>query len=232
MSAPSSPRELAPVLLALPLILCGAVGCKPRPPERDPAKFAAIGTAMIKNIPTLGAPECTGEQVIGGATLTMRTLLQITKTQYEELPERDEFVNPPELDVPAARVLVDPKASETDRRRAAAELAAAPFYLVYMIDHIDVPLALGVKELKRGFVGARALKYDKKGNLQCVRVFQWENDKQISDAAIAKCNKAAVPPDVSKSLRDDLRVQMLKRVAALGAPPPVGTEMAEKPPSF
>ena len=222
---------LAPVLAAA--FLAGAavtgLGCGAKVPEADPAVFTGLANTMVENVPQLGAPECTGEQVLGGATMTMRTLLQIAKQSIAERPEREEYVNPPELDVPAARVLADEKASERDRRRAAAEIATAPFYLVYLIDHIDVPMALGIKELKRGIASGRALKYDKAGTLQCVRVFLWENDKQLSDAAIAKSNKAVMDPAIAKQLRDDLRAQLLKRIAALGAPPPVGTEMAQKP---
>jgi hypothetical protein len=235
MSARSSAHKLAAVA-ALGLVLGGggaaaSLGCgSQKGAQGDPAAFVALANTMLNNVPTPGAPECPGEQVLGGATMTMRTLLGIAKRKYQETTERKEFVNPPELDAPAARVLLDDKASERDRRAAAAELAAAPFYLVYIIDHVDVPMALGIKELKRGISGGRALKYDKRGNLQCVRVFLWENDKALSDAAIAKSDRAVIDPAVAKQLRDDLTAQLLKRIAALGAPPPVGTEMAKKPP--
>jgi hypothetical protein len=228
MSARSSRRELAPVLLAVGLGL--GLGCSSRGPQGDPAAFAALASTMVTNVPTPGAPACTGAQVLGGATMTMRTLLQIARRPIQDVPERREFVNPPQLDVPAARVLLDAKASEGDRRRAAAELATAPFYLVYIIDHIDVPMALGFKELKLGIAGGRALRYDKQGQLQCVRVFSWHNDKQVSDDAIARSNKAVIDPAVAKQLQDDLTAQLLKRVAALGAPPPAASEMATKPP--
>ena len=89
-------------------------------------------------------------------------------------------------------------------------------------------MALGVKELKRGAVGARAMRYDKQGRLECVRVFVWQNDKAVSNDAIARSNKALIDPAVAKQLRDDLAVQLLKRIAALGAPPPAG-EIATKP---
>lgn len=224
MSARSSLRELA-----LVLVLLGS-GCGPKGPEGDPAKFAALATTMIKNVPVLGVTECTGEQVLGGATMTMRTLLHIAKHPYEaDKPERQEWINPPQLDAPAARVLADDKASASDKRRAAGELAAAPFYLVYLIDVVHVPMALGIKELKRGSAGGRALRYDRKGNLECVRVFLWQNTKAVSEDAIAKSNKAVMDPAVVKQLRDDLIAQLLKRIAALGAPPPVGTEMEGKP---
>ncbi len=233
MSARSSRRELGFLLwfgLAAAGALAGAgCGSKQKVPEADPAAFAALANTMIKNIPVFGVTECTGEQVLGGATMTMRTLLHIAKKPYEERPGRLPFVNPPELDVPAARVLLDEKASERDKRRAAGELALAPFYLVYLVDHVEVPMALGIKELKRGFVGARALRYDKQGNFACVRVFQWENDKAVSDDAIARSDRATMDPAIVKMLQEDLTRQMLKRVAALGAPPPVGTEMARKP---
>lgn len=238
MSAPSSRREPAPLRGPLPSFLTAALalaagagaGCGSKSPQGDPAKFATLATTMIKNVPVPGVTECTGDQVLGGATMTIRTLLAIAKQPFVDKPERQDFVNPPQLDVPAARVLADDKASDADKRRAAAELAAAPFYLVYIIDHVDVPMALGIKELKRGIAGGRALKYDKQGNLQCVRIFLWENDKAVSDDAIAKSDKAVIDPAVAQRLREDLTAQLLKRIAALGAPPPVGTEMAKKPP--
>jgi hypothetical protein len=226
MSARSSVRELASVLGVLGVV----VGCGSKGPQGDPAAFAALAKTMIKNVPVPGAPECPGEQVLGGATMTMLTLLKIAKQPFEDHPGRRDFVNPPELDVPAARTLIDDKASEADRRRAAGELAAAPFYLVYFVDHVDVPMALGIKELKRGVAGGRALKYDKRGNLVCVRVFAWLNDKKVSEEAIAKSDKAVLDPAIVQRLRADLTAQLLRRIAALGAPPPLADEVPQKPP--
>jgi hypothetical protein len=224
--------RLTPLLAAagVAAVALAGAGCGKKAPEGNPAAFTALASTMVKNAPLPGGvPECPGEGVLGGATMTVTTLLKIAKQPIEDLPERKDYVNPPELDVPAARILADEKASETDRRRAAAELATAPFFLVYLIDHVDVPMALGVKELKRGFAAGRAIKYDKQGNAQCVRVFLWQNDKKVSDEAIAKSNKAVIAPDIAQRLRDDLKAELLKRIAALGAPPPVGTEMAQKP---
>jgi len=227
---PGRDARRSPFALALaPALASLLAGCGPKVPEADPAAFASLAKTMTDNVPTPGAPECPGEKVLGGATMTMRTLLQIAKQPVRDIAERREWSNPPELDVPAARVLLDEQASETAKRRAAAELAAAPFYLVYIIDHIDVPMALGIKELKRGSAGGRALRYDKRGQLECVRVFIWQNDKAVSDDAIAKSNKALIDPAIAKRLRDDVTVQLLKRIAALGAPPPKG-EIARKPP--
>ena len=210
--------------------LAGGCGAGSKGPQGDPAKFEAVAKTMLSNVPVPGgAPECTGEQVLGGATMMVRTLLHITKQKYEDTPESRDFVNPPELESPAVRVLADAKASDKDRRRAAGELAAAPFYLAYIIDHVDVPMALGFKELKLGIASGRGLRYDKQGNLQCVRVFHWHNDEQVSADAIAKSDKAVIAPDIAQMLRDDLKAQLLKRIAALGAPPPAAREMAKKP---
>lgn len=232
MSARSSARDLSIAVAVLGLSLGGAAGCHrgPKRPQGDPAAFAALARTMIKNVPGAGMTKCTGEQILGGATMTMLTVSQIAKYQLPEAAGNRPFVNPPELDAPAARVLADDKASEGDRRTAAGELAAAPFYLVYAIDNVDVPMALGVKELMRGSANGRAIKYDQRGIPQCVRIFSWQNDKQLSDEAIAKSNKARLDPAIVKQLSDDLTAQLLKRIAALGAPEPPATEMARKPP--
>lgn len=225
MSARSSLRELA--ALALALAVCA--GCGSKKSKGDPAKLEALAKIMVRNVPPPGISECTGEQVLGGATMTMRTLLTLAKGKIEDRPEMREFVNPPELDVPAARVLVDEKASADSKRRAAAELALAPFYLVYLIDVVDVPMALQIQELKPGNAGGRALRYDKNGQVQCARVFLWNNDKAVSTEAIARSSKVNIDPAVAAKLQADLKAQLLRRIAALGAPPPIGTEMAGKP---
>ncbi len=124
MSARSSARSLSIAVLALGLgVGAAGAGCKrgPKRPQGDPAAFAALAKTMIARIPTPGAPECTGEQVLGGASLTARTMLQIAKHAMPDAPEQREFVNPPELDAPAFRVLADDKASDADRRAAAGE---------------------------------------------------------------------------------------------------------------
>jgi hypothetical protein len=237
MSAPSSQPERARVPgavlgAALGTVILGAAagGCGGKKvPEADPAAFVTLAGTMLNNVPPPGATPCTDPQVLGGATMTMRTLLEIAKRPYEDRPERHDFVNPPELDVPAARVLIDPKAGERDRRRAAAELTAAPFYLVYNIDHVDVPMALGFKELKLGIASGRALRYDLKGNLECVRVFSWHNDEKVSEDAITRSDKAVIDPAIAKMLRDDLTAQLLRRIAGLSLPPPAAKEMSKKP---
>jgi len=225
MSARSSLHEL--VVLALVTSACSS---KAKAPEADPAKFVAIAKQMAKTFPGPGMKECDGKDVVGGATFTATTFFQIAESKFDtQKPEYQEYVNPAELDSPAARTLIDAKASETQKRQAAAELLSAPFYLVYHVDLVNAPMALEIKELKRGTVGARAVRFDKTGNAQCVRVFYWQNDKALNDAAIAKSNKATMDPAVAKELRDDLRAQMLKRIPALTLPQPDGERMGRIP---
>jgi hypothetical protein len=138
-------------------------------------------------------------------------------------------VNPHELDSPAARTLIDDKATDKQKRQAAAELLSAPFFLVYHVDLVNAPMALEVKELKRGTVGARAVRFDKTGTAQCVRVFYFQNDKELNEEMIKKSNQALIDPAVAKALRDDLRVQMLKRIPALTLPQPDGERMGRIP---
>lgn len=225
MSARSS---LHSALAALAVL--AACSSKPKAPEADPAKITAIAQQMAKTFPGPGMKECDGKDVVGGATMTARTFFALSGSHFDHAkPEYQDYVNPPELDSPAARTLIDPKASETQKRQAAAELLAAPFYLVYHVDLVNAPMALEVKELKRGTVGARAVRFDRTGNAQCVRVFFFQNDKQLSDESIAKSNKALIDPAVAKALRDDLRVQMLKRIPALTLPQPEGERMGRIP---
>ena len=198
-----------------------AVGCKQHP-EADPAKATALATKMIKDVPVPGYTDCTGEQVIGGATMTYPTAMKIAGKQVGPEHEMADWINPVELDSPAARTLADAAAGDTAKRRATAELLAAPFYLVYVVDHVNAPIALGIKELKLGSASGRALRYTKNGTLQCVRVFVWANDEAKNQWAMDASDKALIDPAVAQAMKDDLRAQMLKRVAALGAPPPRG----------
>jgi hypothetical protein len=188
-------------------------------PEADPARLKPIMKAMDKNTPAPGgAPVCTPEQMIGGATLTQVTLLRIAEEPANPGPEREDWINPPELDVPAARELVDPKVDETTKRQAAFELLSAPFYLVYRIDIVDAPMAIGVKDLKRGTVGSRVLRFDRQGNIVCVKVLTFQNTQEKSDWAILKSNLPSIDPKVAEALRDDLHDQLLKHIPALGRP--------------
>jgi len=186
-------------------------------PEANPERLKPILKAMDHNTPTPGgAPTCRGDQMIGGATMTQVTLLKIAGEPANPGPEREDWINPAELDSPAARELIDPALDESTRWQAAYELLGAPFYLVYRIDLVDAPMALGVKDLKRGTIGARALRYDRNGNIVCLRLLQFQSSRDKSDWAILKSNLPVMDPKIAEALRADLRDQLLRRVAALG----------------
>ena len=203
----------------LSLVALAACGNKAKVPEADPAPIVAALQQSVKAFPGPGAPDCKDNEVLGGITMTAVTFFHITNFKYDAAkPEYQEWVNPHELDSPAARTLGDPKASTKAKRQAAAEFQAAPFYLVYHVDLVNAPMALEVKELKPDTVSARAIRFDKNGWPKCVRVFQWQNDKAVSDSAIARSNKAVIDPKIAKELRDDLRKQYLERVRVLSLP--------------
>jgi hypothetical protein len=214
MSARSFARDLGIAAAAL------ATACSTtHKPEADPARLVPIMKAMDKNTPAPGgAPVCKPEQMVGGATMTQVTLLKISGEPANPGPEREAWINPPELDVPAARELIDPAVDETTKRQAAYELLSAPFFLVYRIDIVDAPMALGVKDLKRGTVGARVLRFGREGNIECVKVLTFQQGQDKSDAAILKSNLPTIDPKVAQALRDDLHDQLLKHIPALGRP--------------
>ena len=217
-----SARSSAPDLRVHALAACAAAAAAcsvGHRPEADPARLVPIMKAMDRNTPVpAGAPTCTPDQMIGGATMTQLTLLKIAGEPANKGPERDDWINPAELDSPAARELIDPGTDQTTRRQAAYELLGAPFYLVYRIDLVDAPMAVGIKDLKRGTIGARALRYDRQGNIVCLKLIEFQNTRARSDWAILKSNLVLMDPKVSESLRDDLRSELLKRVQALGRP--------------
>ena len=217
------------LLSLLALVACSSKS-KP-PPEADPAKLAPIWKQMVQSWPGPGIKECEGKDVVGGVTMTAPTFFALSGEKYDpKKPEYQEYVNPTDLDSPGVRTLVDAKAAATDKRRAAAELLSAPFFLVYHIDLVSVPMALEVKELKRGTVSGRAIRFDKRGYMQCVRVFNFQQDKAVSDAAIKKSDRAVIDPAVAAELQRDLRVQMLKRIQVLTLPQQPMEEMQPKPP--
>ena len=205
MSGRSSRRDV--VQGALVVLAC----CGKSAPEADPAKVKQLAAKMTREVPTPAATrECTPADLAGGATLTFRTLTLLAGGALApDKPEEAEWINPPELDAPAARILAAPR-SERAAREAAAQLLAAPFYVVYKVDLVNAPMALGVKELKVGNVGTRVIRYEKTGKPTCVQVFIFENDHAVNDAAVAKSDQATMDPAISKLLRDDLAVQYIK----------------------
>jgi hypothetical protein len=212
MSVRSSALELA-TLVAL------AACSKAKLPEEDPAKVTALAKALVEHVPGAGAgEECKLDQMLGGVTLTRRTMLELAKLPVDpKSNELAEYVNPVELDAPAARVLLD-NSDTTELRQAAAELLSAPFYLVYHIDLVDVPLPLGVKDFKRGYVGARALRYTKTGKLECALAFVWTNSVAKQKWAVEISDKPQIDPAVKLEMQKDLRAQMLVRIQNLAKP--------------
>lgn len=211
-----SGRSSALVSLALALGACGA-----KPPEADPATVTALARSMLQRTPApAGAPTCKPHEMVGGATITSRTLHELAGTPLPKEPMYAEWTNPLELDSPAARTLVTATASNTERRRAAAELLAAPFVLRYLVDDIDAPLALGTKSLKQGYLAMRAIKYDMAAKVTCVFVFYVENDEARGQWAIDMTTMPTVSKEVQDAMQADLRQQLIKRIANLGAVQP------------
>lgn len=202
-------------LLALVLAAaCGKSGSRePTKPEADPAQVKALAAQMAKNVPTpAAARECTVDDLRGGATMTFRTLMQLGEQKLSESPEESAWINPVELDVPAARALAEPPkdAKPKAARHAAAELLAAPFWVAYKVDLVNAPMALGVKELKIGTIHTRVIRYEKTGVPGCVLIFNFQNDRAVSDKAIEMSDKPNIDPAVAKVLREDLVAQYLK----------------------
>lgn len=186
-------------------------------PEADPARITTLAKAMDKNSPGLGVGRaCTPDDLIGGASMTQVTMLKLAQATINAGPEREEWTNPHELDSPAALELIDDQTDETTKRQAAYELLSAPFFIVYRADMVDAPMALKVKDLKRGTVGYHVVRYNQKGELDCASVMMIQNSKAKSDWAILKSNLAVMDPQVSAELRADMKSELLKEVAALG----------------
>jgi hypothetical protein len=217
MSVRSSARDL----LALAVVACS--GACHHPPEANPAKFLKIADRMVNDVPAPAAVRnCKPEDLVG-ATMTRRTLLLIDNRELDKIAELSDWMNPTELDAPAARVLIDPEADETARRRATAELLAAPAYLIYRLDMVAAPMALGVRDLKIGTIGGRLIRYDRNGTPVCVALFTFQNDTAKSDSAIARSRAATVvDPAIVKEMRDDLHQQYLVHAPrpALGSASP------------
>jgi hypothetical protein len=198
-------------LLRSALVL--AVACKsgPKKPEADPAEVTKLAAKMLREIPTpAAARDCTPEDLDGGVPMTFRSLTQLGGLTPASRPEDADWINPTALDAPAVRALLDGKDKQASRH-AAAELLAAPHWIVYKVDYVNAPMALGVKELKIGTIGTRVIRYEKTGIPGCVLVFNFQNDQKVSDDAIEVSDKAVIDPAVAKILRDDLTAQWIKQ---------------------
>ncbi len=215
MSVRSSVRELA---LAALLVACG----KSNKVDGDPAVVAALATKIIQNAPNAGGvrvckPEDLGP---GGFALTQLSALKLAKMPIPKDSEHAEWINPPDLEAPAVRTLLDPSADPEAQRAAAGEMLAAPYLVDYRVDNVDAPMALGVKEPKRSTVGTRLIRYEQTGKPTCIQLFFFQTTKKVSDWAIDKSDMATIDPKVAKVLRDDLAAVYLKKAPRPGDPPP------------
>jgi len=195
------------LLLSVLVVACGKKADAPKKPTADPAKVHALAAEMIKNVPAMGAvPQCEDSQLGGGATMTYRTVEQLGGEKISPDPEHAAWINPPQLDSPAARKLAD----GADDHEAAAELLAAPFYVVYRVEMVNAPIALAVKELKIGTVGTRIIRYDKAGRAVCARAWYFQNDQAKSDWAIEHSTHTLIDPEIAEAMRQDLAQQFVK----------------------
>jgi hypothetical protein len=152
--------------------------------------------------------------------MTYLTLARLAQLPIPKDPEHADWINPPDLDSPAARALLDANGESDARGEAAGELLAHPLWIVYRVDMVNAPIALGIKELKIGTVGTRIIRYDQTGHPTCVRTFYFQNDKAKSDWAIQESDKTLIDPAVAKAMRDDLAEQFVKLVPRGSAPTP------------
>jgi hypothetical protein len=200
----------APSLLRSAALLAALAACKPqpKPPEADPADVKTLADTMAKNMPApQAARPCTPADYANIPSVTFTTLLRLAGQPVKNDPQHADWINPPGLESQAFHDVSS--GDETARRRAAATLLAAPGWLVYKVDMMNAPMAIGVKELKIGTIGGRAIRYDHRGLPVCVEVFYFQNDPQKSDYAISKSDRAIIDPEIAKMLRDDLAQQYL-----------------------
>ena len=203
----------------LSLAALAACGHKPHKPEADPAKVTTLAAKMIDNSPVPAAvPECKPEELAAPIEVTFRTLHELAGQPPGKGNEDAEWINPHDLDTPAARTFID-TAAPTQKREAAAELLAQPAWLVYRVDLVNAPMAIGVKELKTGTIGMRLIRYDRNARPMCVTVFNFQNTPEKTEWAISISNKSYIDAAVAKELRDDLTAQMIKLLPR-GVPAP------------
>jgi hypothetical protein len=193
----------------LALVACGHRA--PPAPEADPAKVSALTSQFLDHMPVpVAVRECKPGELAAPVTVTFRTLRQLASQTPGPEPEQADWINLQALDTPAARAFLDAP-DVTAKRQAAATLLAAPAWIVYRVDLVNAPMALGIKELKTGTIGTRIIRYDRaSGQPTCVNVFNFQNTPDKTQWAISVSNKAYIDPAVAKVLRDDLAAQYLK----------------------
>lgn len=210
MSARSSRRSL----VAIALFALAIGGCRKKPPEADPDRVRALADRLLRITPPLAGVRACVEADYEMPAMSLVTAIELAKETMPDRPEFERWINPPEIDAPAFRTILESK-DDTARRRAAHQLLNAKGYIVYRVDMVNVPLALEVKELKRGAVGVRAVGFDKNDQVICVRNFIVQNDNEKAEWAMKTTTLPTVDPMVAKALRDDLTVQMKERISEI-----------------
>ena len=202
------------------LVAIAACGHGTSAPTADPAQIAPLASQMARNVPVpLAVPTCTAADLTGLPDVTYRTLRQLAGLPLADTPELADWINPAQLDAPAAHALADPSTDDARKRAAAGELLAARAWLVHDVTFVGAPLALGVKELKIGTVNTVIVRYDRATTKPtCTQLFSFQNNRATSDWAIKVSDQPLVDPRVQKVLRDDLAAQYLKLVPR-GQPP-------------
>jgi hypothetical protein len=206
MSARSSACSVAFLAIAL-------AGCK-KQPEADPEQVRKLADRLLRITPPLAGTRACTEADYEMPAMSLVTAIELARETMPDRPEFERWINPPEIDAPAFHTILDSK-DTTEQRRAAYQLLHAKGYIVYRVDMVNVPLALEVKELKRGAVGVRAVGFDKQDNVICVRNFTVQNDNDKSEWAMKITTRATVDPMVAKALRDDLTVQIKERISEI-----------------
>jgi hypothetical protein len=206
---------------------CGGEKKKKEPPklEIDPAKVQPYAMQIYEGAPSMGSVRaCTAADFPpGGMAMTQVSLRKLAGKKPDDESTHHVWVNPPEVDDPVVRLLVDPPAGIDPHliRQAAWQFLKAPYYIVYRVDNVNAPMALGIRELIRGTVEARVLRHETNGVATCSKLVYFQNDKAKSDAAIAQSDRTLLDPVVIKQMQDDLHDQYLKKVPVLPlAPPP------------
>ena len=189
------------------LLLSVLIACKAKQPEADPAKVKNLAHQLIVNEPGMAAVrECKDADYANTIPVTWRTLKLLAGDPIGKENREADWINPPQLEAPAFRKVLESK----DRHAAAQILAKNAAYLVHKVDVVNAPIALGIKELKIGSIGARAIRYERDGKPTCVALVDFTNDRAKSDWAISVSDKTLIDPAVAKAMRDDLADQYVK----------------------
>jgi hypothetical protein len=208
MSGRSSRRSFALLAAVVGLGACGKSA--PPPPEADPAKVTDVAKKIAANMPGMSSlPPCKPDDLQNVVPLTYHSVLVLSGDTSSKEPRDADWINPPELDGAAVRTLVDSQDAKA-KRRAAAQVLHANAYLLYKVDVVNAPMALGFKELKIGTILTRYIRFGHDLMPTCVSMLDFQNDQAKSDWAISVSDKAVIDPAVAKALRDDLAAQYVK----------------------